>query len=87
MYGSSQGAIDAAIAEYPIDLIQQTRRELAAVLAETPDDKHLRDLLNDGLGVTVYFKEPSEARQFAADVEAKLMTAIKKHFEHRDGTQ
>ena len=87
MYGSPQAAVDAAIAEYPIDLVQLTRRELATVLAETPDNKQLRDVLNDGLGVTVYFKEPGEARTFAVEVEAKLMAAIKKHFEHRDDTK
>ena len=81
MYGTPEQAVDAAISEYPTDLRQQTRRELASVLAETPDDKQLRDVLNSGLGVNVHFGKPEEARAFAEGVERKLMASIKSDFE------
>ena len=83
-YGSPQRAIDVAIAEYPIELRQQVRKELATLLDEAPDDVELREKLNNGLGVCVYFKEPGEARAFALDAEERLMTSIKKHFRPGD---
>ena len=79
--GTPEAAVDNAIADYPVELLQQTRREIATVLAETPDDACLRDVLNDGLGVNVYFKVPAEAREFAALVERKLVDAIRTHFD------
>jgi hypothetical protein len=48
------------------------------VLAEIPDDKQLRDVLNWGLGVGVHFRRAGEARAFAESVEEKLMTSIKR---------
>ena len=81
MHGTPEAAVDTAIAEYPTDLLQQTRRELAAMLAETPDDTRLRKVLNGGLDVNVYFKKPAEARAFAELVERKLMAAIKTRFD------
>ena len=38
-------------------------------------------MLNDGLGVNVYFKTPADARAFAEDVERRLFSSIKAHFE------
>ena len=54
------------------------------LLDEAPDDVELREKLNNGLGVCVYFKEPGEARAFALDAEERLMTSIKKHFRPGD---
>jgi len=82
LYGTPGQAIDKAIEEHPIELLQQVRRELQMVLAEEEDDK-LREILNLGLGVYVSFKTPNEARAFAEDVAAKLMTSIKGHFHTR----
>ena len=79
--GTPESAVDRAISEYPIEFLQQTRRELAIVLAENADDTRLRDVLTDSLGVKVYFGNAGEARAFAESVEQRLMNAIKTHFE------
>lgn len=81
LYGTPEMAVQKAIEEYPIELRQQVRRELHAVLSEATEDDKLRDVLNWGLGVNVHFKKPEEARAFAEDVEAKLMESIEQHFE------
>ena len=78
-----QGAVDMAIAEYPITLRQQVRRELAALLGAVDDDTRLRRVLNDGLGVEVYFRKAAEARAFAEEVERKLLASIKAEYEDR----
>ena len=80
-YETPDQAVETAIEECPTELRQQLRRELASLLAETPDDKQLRDVLNWGLGVGVYFRRPEEARAFAESVEEKLMTSIKREFD------
>jgi hypothetical protein len=80
-HGSPEGAADDAIAEYPPDLLQGVRDQLAAVLAETPDETRLRSVLNRGFGVNVYFRRPAEARAFADDVMSRLDAAIR----HRQG--
>jgi len=80
-YETPGKAVDAAIAEYPTELRQQARRELASVLEETSDDKQLRDILNWGLGVRAHFRKPQDARAFAEEVERKLMASIKHDFE------
>ena len=84
--GTPERAVERAIEEYPIELRQQVRRELRAVLSEATEDERLRDLLNVGFGVNVHFKKAEEARAFANDVEARLLRSIKEHFgEARDG--
>ena len=85
LHGTPEKAVDAAIGDYPIEYRQQVRRELAAVLAETPDDADLRKILNEGLGVNVLFKHASEARSFAEEIERKLLMTIKAHFERDRG--
>lgn len=75
-----QHAVDAAIAGHPVHLRQQVRRELVGLLASAGDDTRLRDLLNDGLGVNVYFREPGEARAFAEEVERKLLASIRDEY-------
>jgi hypothetical protein len=81
LYGTPEKAIEEAIADYPIELRKQVRRELHALLSASSEDDELRDVLNWGLGVKVHFKKPEEARAFAEHVEAKLMESIKDHFE------
>ncbi len=81
--GTPQAAVDAAIADYPLELRQQVRRELAALLRSTNEDTSLRRVLNDGLGVNVYFRKPVEARAFAEAVERKLLESIKTEYEDR----
>lgn len=84
-YRTPERAVDKAIEEYPIELRQEVRRELRALLSEVTEDEKLRDVLDSGLGVNVHFKKPEEARAFAEDVEARLMRSIKEHFgEARD---
>lgn len=80
-HGTPERAVDKAIEEYPIDLRQEVRRELRALLSEVTEDDRLLDVLNWGLGVNVHFKKPEEARAFAEDVEARLMRSIKDHFD------
>ena len=86
LYGTPEQAVDTAISEYPVDLRQQVRHELAALLADIEDDKQLRTVLNDGLGVNLHFRQAVEARAFAQDIERRLLDSIKKHFE-QSGTK
>ena len=79
-YGTPEKALEKAIEDYPIELQQRVRRQLNAVLCEVTADEDLREVLNWGLGVNVHFKKPEEARAFAEDLEAKLMSSIKRHF-------
>lgn len=82
--GTPEKAVEQAIADYTVPLRQQARRELVSLLERCDDDSDLRRILNDGLGVNVYFKEAGEARAFAEDVERKLIESIKSHFQqHR----
>ena len=81
LYGTPEKAVEKAIEEYPIELRQQVRRELQAVLSEATEDDKLRDVLNLGLGVNVHFQKSEEARTFAEDVEARLIRSIKQHFD------
>lgn len=85
LHGTPERAVEKAIEEYPIELRQQVRRELHDLLSETTEDDKLRDVLNWGLGVNVYFRKPEEARIFAENVEAKLMRSIKAHFNKAPG--
>lgn len=81
-HGSPEQALDAAIADHPVALRQEVRRQLAAVMAEyAGDDAGLRTALNHGLGVNVYFRAPAEARAFAGMVDRKLLEAIRAHFD------
>ena len=81
MHGTPQAAVDKAVSEYPIELRKVVRKELSDLLVRSTDDVQLRSLLNDGLGVCVYFKKPAQARAFAEQVERKLFSSIQKHFE------
>ncbi|WP_373490841.1 contact-dependent growth inhibition system immunity protein [Parasphingorhabdus sp.] len=58
LYGTPEIALGKAMEESPIELRQQARRELTRVLAEFEEDKKLREVLNSGLGVNVFFKKP-----------------------------
>jgi hypothetical protein len=80
LHGTPEKAVEKAIEDYPVDILQQVRRELRDVLSDTAEDEELRDVLNWGLGVNVHFKKPEEARTFAEAVETQLMRSIKKHF-------
>jgi hypothetical protein len=81
--GTPQAAVNAAIAGYPLEMRRQARRELEALLRSTDDDSTLRRVLNDGLGVNVYFRESGEARAFAEEAERKLLDSIQGEFERR----
>jgi hypothetical protein len=74
--GSPAQAVDRAIADYPLGYRQQVRRELRSLLEQNGEDTRLRAILNDALGVNVYFKKPAEARAFAEGVEGKLLVSI-----------
>lgn len=78
-----QQAVDAAIAAYPVALRQRVRGELVALLRSVDDDTRLRRILNDGLGVSLYFRKPGEARAFAEAVERKLLASIQAEFQDR----
>jgi hypothetical protein len=78
--GSMDEAIARAIADRPVELRQQVRRELKDLLSEMSADGELRDMLNKGLGVNVRFRKPEDARAFAEEVAAKLERSIEEHF-------
>lgn len=79
--GTPEKAVEQAIADYSVPLRQQARRELVDLLERCDDDADLRRILNDGLGVNVYFKEAGQARAFAEEVERKLIESIRSHFQ------
>ena len=83
MHGSVEDALAAAIADHSVELRQQVRRELRAVMDEYPDPKMLAAVLNDGLGVCFYSTKPGWARDFAEMAERELLASIKAHFEDR----
>ena len=76
LHGTPEGAVSDAIADYPLEMLEEVHRQLEAVLAETPDDTRLRAVLNGGFGVNVYFRRPAEARAFADDTLDRLEAAI-----------
>ena len=78
--GTPEKAVDQAIAEYPVPLRQQVRRELVSLLGRCDDDARLRHILNDGLGVNLRFRKSGDARAFAVEVERKLLASVKSHF-------
>lgn len=84
-YGTPEAAVDAAISEYPVELRQEARHQLVAVMAENEDDKAFERVLIDGFGVNVNFKLPSEARAFAETIESRLLGSIKAHFDNKAG--
>ena len=75
--GTPGRAVAQAIADFPLEYRQQIRRELKNFLADNEDDSRLRAVLNDGLGVNVYFRKPAEARAFALDAEQKLLESVR----------
>lgn len=83
IHGSVEDALAAAIADHSVELRQQVRRELRAVMDEYPDPKVLAAVLGDGLGVCFYSTEPGWARGFTEMVERELLASIKAHFEDR----
>jgi CdiI immunity protein len=80
LHGSPENAVNAAISEHSVLAWKQVRRELKALLSEIADDSQLRAILNDGIGVNVYFKGADEARSFAERVERTLLRSINDHF-------
>ncbi len=80
-HGSPEQALDAAIADHPVALRQEARRQLRALMAEFPDDASLRRVLNDGLDVNLHFEQPAEARAFAEMVDRELLESIRTQFE------
>lgn len=87
LYGSPEHAVEAAIAESPVEHRQEARRELHSLLAKLKNDKDLRDALNQGLGVNVYFRKPHDARKFAEEIEQKMLRSIEDHFERSQQNQ
>lgn len=85
--GTPEKAVDDAIADYPVPLQQQVRRELVSLLQRCGDDSGLSRILNDGLGVYVHFSSAGEARAFAADIERKLLESIQSHFQDQNESQ
>lgn len=75
-----QQAVDDAIANCPVQVLRQARSELVALLEKCDDDVRLRSVLNDGLGICVYFRRAAEARSFALDVESRLLAAIQAYY-------
>ena len=81
--GTPEKAVDQAIAESGVSIRQRVRGELIDLLEGCDDDVRLRRIINDGLGVNLWFKQPGEARAFAEQVERKLLLSIKSHFQDR----
>ena len=76
LHATPEGAVADAIADYPLEMLEEVHRQLQSVLAETPDDTRLRSVLNGGFGVNVYFHRPAEARAFADSTLNQVHAAI-----------
>ena len=77
LYGSPAGAVDAAIADYPLPVRQQALKEWRDWNADKGAQYDPRDAVNDGLGVNVLFNKPEEARQFMNLVYDKLIVSVR----------
>ncbi|WP_397598428.1 hypothetical protein [Sphingorhabdus sp.] len=77
LYSSPEGAVDAAIADYPLPVRQQALKEWCDWNTDKGIQYDPRDAVNDGLGVNVLFKKPEDARKFMNMVYDKLIVSVR----------
>lgn len=76
-HGTPEGAVDAAITDYPLADRQQVLREWRDWNSTQGVEYDPRDAVNDGLGVNVLFKEPEAARKFMNTVYDKVIVSVR----------
>ena len=74
---SPEGAIDAAISDNPVEILEAVTREWWDWNAKKGALFDPRSAINEGLGVEVVFESPLEARQFMNSVYDKLIISIR----------
>jgi CdiI immunity protein len=77
-YGSPESAVDAAVSDYTLQMRQKALKEWREWNSTQGSDFDPRAAVNDGFGVCVYFKEPTDARQFMNMVYDKLIVSVRK---------
>jgi CdiI immunity protein len=76
-YGTPEGAVDAAIADYPLADRQQVLREWRDWNVSKGAEYDPRVAVNDGLGVNVLFKEPEAARKFMNVIYDQIIASVR----------
>ena len=77
-HGSPEGAVDAAIADYPLGTRQTVLREWRDWNSNVGSKYDPRAAVNDGLGVNVFFEQPEDARVFMNMIYDKLITSVRR---------
>ncbi len=77
-YGTPENALNVGIAEYPLKERQQFLREWRDwnMTAGAKDD--VRDLVNVGFGVNIFFKHQIDARHFMNMVYDKMIVSVRE---------
>ena len=83
LYGSTEGAIAAAIGELPFEILRAARQEARDLLDTLGNDVALRDMLYQGMDVALLFKQAGDARTFAEMIEQRLMAVVKDPFDEK----
>lgn len=76
-HGTPEDAVNAAIADYPLEMRQQVVREWREWNAAAGAVDDVRKMVNEGLGVEVWFEKPSDGRDFMNEVGVKLIASIR----------
>jgi hypothetical protein len=76
-YDSPEGAVDAAISDHPLEMRQEALRQWRDWNASVGIEDDVRKLVNDGFGVSVFFKRPIDGRNFMNLVYDKLILSVR----------
>lgn len=80
-HGTPEGAIDAAIADYPFEGRQTVLREWRDWNGVEGTQHDPRAAVNEGLGVEMMFYQPEAARAFMNMVYDKLILSVRQETE------
>jgi len=75
--GTPEAAVDDAIAERTLAQRQAAAKELRWWHEKYGSASDVRDIVNDGFHVNVYFRKPQEAHDFMGMVYEKMIASIK----------
>ena len=76
-HGTPEGAVEAAIAEYPLKMRQEVLRQWRDWNVSVGIKDDVRKLVNTGLGVKVFFEQPIDGRNFMNMVYEKLIVSVR----------
>ena len=80
-HGTPEGAVDAAVADYSLEMRQTVLREWRDWNIAEGSKNDPRLAVNDGLGVNVMFYQPVDARDFMNVVYNKLIVSVRSETE------